>query len=320
MKRKEGASHQRFFSMTSALALLTLSAGLATSVAHAATTRVVDLDGHGTAANCDAAGVAFSSIQAAVNAAAPGDTIFICPGVYDEQVVVTTNNLELRGAGMGLTVLRPTVVTANATAITTPVPVPVLPVLLVSGATGVTVTQLTVDGRLADTGGGFSSCGFIPHYVGIFYRNASGTIQTVRVTEIRSATKCAFATRIENDGAAEASVAYQGNRTDAYGTVGVVCAGLRMTCSITENTIDGVGPTDVQTQFGIAVRFGAVAAIAGNVITNHFYRPGNGLANKSGGIFLAFADPAANPHLLRDNRFVNNETDVQRFSTAQAGD
>lgn len=320
MRRSDGFLHQTFLSTASAVAMLTLCAVLAPQAANAGATLVVDLDGHGTAADCNAAGVAFSSIQAAVTEAAPGDAVFICPGVYNEQVVVTTNNLEIRGAGVASTVLRPAVVTAKTTTITTPVPVPVLPILLVSGVAGVSVTQLSVDGSLADSGGGFSSCGFIPHFVGIFYRNASGTVEAVHVTNIRSSTVCAFGARLENDGTNAADVVFRANRVDAYGAAGVVCAGKQVTCAITGNTLNGIGPTDVQTQVGIAVRFGAVTRIAGNIITNHVFRPGKGLVGSSVGIFMAFADPASNPHLLPNNSFANNDFNVQRLATAEAGD
>ena len=80
----------------------------AASPALAQTTWVVDDDGRATATDCNARAHAFKSVQEAVNAAAPGDTILICPGTYDEQVVVTKSNLTIRGAGAGLTVLRPT--------------------------------------------------------------------------------------------------------------------------------------------------------------------------------------------------------------------
>src|SRR5262245_11206888 len=62
----------------------------APGAARAATTWVVDIDGHATAANCnDAAAPVLTSIQHAIKYAASGDTIFVCPGIYDEQVAVT---------------------------------------------------------------------------------------------------------------------------------------------------------------------------------------------------------------------------------------
>jgi hypothetical protein len=49
----------------------------------------------------------FPTIQAAVDAAAEGDTILVAPGVYSENVVVSTSRLELRGAGPVSPVERP---------------------------------------------------------------------------------------------------------------------------------------------------------------------------------------------------------------------
>jgi hypothetical protein len=47
----------------------------------------------------------FASIQAAVDAAAPGDTILIRAGTYQEAVLVTTPDLVIRGEGRHLTIL-----------------------------------------------------------------------------------------------------------------------------------------------------------------------------------------------------------------------
>lgn len=50
-------------------------------------------------ANCSAA--QFQSIQAAVTAAAPGDTILVCSGTYNETVTINKDELTLRGAQAG---------------------------------------------------------------------------------------------------------------------------------------------------------------------------------------------------------------------------
>ena len=49
------------------------------------------------------------SIQAAINAARPGDTVFVKPGVYHQSVQIRTNGITLRGSGAfhGGTVLVP---------------------------------------------------------------------------------------------------------------------------------------------------------------------------------------------------------------------
>lgn len=54
----------------------------------AASTLVVDDDGMASATDCNAAATASMTIQGAVNAANPGDTIRVCPGTYTENVNV----------------------------------------------------------------------------------------------------------------------------------------------------------------------------------------------------------------------------------------
>ncbi|MBX9421027.1 nitrous oxide reductase family maturation protein NosD [Streptomyces lateritius] len=53
------------------------------------------------------------SIQKAVDAAKPGDTILLSPGTYRQSVRITTSNLTLRGSGLGTTVLVPGDATAT---------------------------------------------------------------------------------------------------------------------------------------------------------------------------------------------------------------
>jgi hypothetical protein len=255
---------------------------------------------------------AFNTIQAAVNAAAPGDTIQICPGIYNEQVVVTKSNLTIQGAGVAATVLRPTVVNKNTTSIV--LGVPVAPILLVDGATNVTIANLTIDGSAADRGAKlFPNCARLPAYVGIYYRNSSGTVHTSQVTNITSATVCAIAIRAEN-----ANIVLTNDLLERYGESGIACAGQNTKCFITENAIQGQGPVNNQSQAGIQIRAEAAGAISGNTISDHFLIGARGVPESSVGIFLAFAQPSSNPHLVTDNLFINNQVDVQRVASAAA--
>src|SRR3989442_1519022 len=46
----------------------------------------------------------YTTIQAAVNAASSGDTISVCPGLYNENVSIPVANLTINGAQMGTSV------------------------------------------------------------------------------------------------------------------------------------------------------------------------------------------------------------------------
>jgi parallel beta-helix repeat protein len=72
----------------------------------------------------------FTTIQAAVVAASPGDTILVCAGTYHERVLISTNDLTLRGKGTTADVVIDADLLGHA--------------VLVSGASGVTVEGFTV--------------------------------------------------------------------------------------------------------------------------------------------------------------------------------
>jgi hypothetical protein len=73
--------------------------GLCLAPARAGDVLVVDDDP--TTGRCQAGHDPFTTIQAAVNDAHPGDTIRVCPGVYDEHVKVATPRLTIKGAKAG---------------------------------------------------------------------------------------------------------------------------------------------------------------------------------------------------------------------------
>ena len=279
-----------------------------------AATLMVDVDGQASATDCNAFTAAFTTIQAAVNAAAPGDTISVCPGVYSEQLVVpgSIGNLTIRGFGAGATVLRPTTVLQNTTAIFSGAPVK--PIVLVDGAANVTFESLTIDGSVADSGSAlFPRCPVVGFYIGVYFRTGSGTINATHVTNMTSSTVCGLGIRAE-----AATVRVTTNLVDRYGDAGISCAGPDTQCLVTGNTVRGVGPVDDHSQGGIDVRNQAAATITGNVITDHFLIGAKGVPDSSAGVFLSYAEQPSNPHVLQENIFANNQVNVQRLGSAAA--
>src|SRR5262249_59405528 len=111
--------------------------------ATAKSTLVVAQDGFGSPNDCDSARpTPYTTIGAAVAAAAPHDLIVICPGVYDEQLSIT-KPLTLRGEN-GAVVKPPSPMRPNTTSLTSGSQLAV--VIVVDGTKGVTIERLTVDG------------------------------------------------------------------------------------------------------------------------------------------------------------------------------
>ena len=169
----------------------------------------------------------------------PGSTIRVCPGTYAEQVVVCKNNLTIRGSNQdaereadrngegaadkhaGLTVLRPSALPIDPGSPITGAPRKAI--LLVDGATGVSIANLTIDGSAADAGSAkFANCRLLGFTPGIYYRNSSGTVASTHTTNIRNAARCSAGIFAESGDGGAANVAVNGNIVDNYGEDGVV--------------------------------------------------------------------------------------------------
>jgi parallel beta-helix repeat protein len=283
-----------------------------------------------TATGCGGHPPAFTKIQAAVNAAAAGSTILVCAGTYAEQVVVTKNNLTIRGSdqdaereadrnGKGandhrLSVLRPGALPDDPGSLNTGAARKAM--LLVNGATGVTIANLTIDGSHADAGTTtFPDCSTLGFTLGIYYRNSSGAITSTHTTNIRSAVRCSAGIRIESGGGGAAKVAVNGNTVDNYGQAGVVCAGESSACTVTENTLRGRGPVDDDDQVGIYIREGAAGrvrlnSVSGHLCTNPSCGPDPINELQAAGIFILVA--ARGSH-ISENRVADKDIGIVQF-------
>ena len=249
----------------------------------------------------------YPTIQSAVNASAPGDTVSVAAGSYAEQVVVTTSNLTIMGSGAGSTIIQPLSVAANSTSLITGSPIAAI--VLVDGATGVTIEQLTVDGGFAG-----ATLGCSPNFMGIFYRASSGMISDARVTNIftPSDPSCqgsiAIFIQSGNGGPGmNSSVVVDTNTVDNYGKNGVTGNGAGTFMTVTDNTIIGrgaVGSGDAA-QNGVQFGFGAHGKATNNTISGNDYTP----ADFTGCGILAFKAGGAIGQ-TRSNIFSGNEQNV----------
>jgi len=231
-----------------------------------AATLVVDSDGQATPASCGAAtATPYTTIQGAISVAAAGDTIVVCPGTgpYDEQPVV---DKPLRISGRGDATVRPSPMVDNTTSLSTGNPIAAG--ILVTDTTGVVVESIAVDG--ADNGG--TGCAKNP--VGIYFRNASGTVDNAAVRDMKlgaglEGCQGGLGVFVQSGAEGTSSVLVQGTSVHVYQKNGITASGAGTTLTARRNRVSGLGPTPHIAQNGIQVSFGATGTVEGNAVANH---------------------------------------------------
>jgi parallel beta-helix repeat protein len=102
-KRKENNMAKKLAILTVFAILLSLGF-IFSGVALAQTTHYVSYKTIGTGESCAQPG--FNDIQTAIEAAGPDDTVFVCPGNYEEDLVIKTIGLNLEGSGYKKTIIK----------------------------------------------------------------------------------------------------------------------------------------------------------------------------------------------------------------------
>lgn len=204
-------------------------------------------------------GQSFTTIQAAVDAAATnGDVIYVDPGTYVEQVLITGKDLAIVGSGPGTVVEAPLVLQSLYNDGT-----PHYPVIGVQDAE-VSLSELTVDG--AGRGD------LHERFYGVHYHNAGGSVQDVTVVHVRNEPLDGAAHGVgislwNDDLAARAftlaTCVIQDYQINAMAVI--TAAGTPLTLTVTGCETTGAGPTSAIVQNGIQVTGPDIAAtLAGN--------------------------------------------------------
>jgi nitrous oxidase accessory protein NosD len=220
---------------------------------------VVDDDG----AQCP--GAAYVSLQAAVDAARPGDRIAVCPGTYREQVRIAKPLELLAQSGA---VLAPAGMAANTTNVFSGAAIAAA--LLVEDAASVVVEGLTVDA----SANGLAACS--PVLVGVFYRNASGRLSEVAVRGARlgatlSGCQSGLGVLVQSAAGASSVVEVLDSSIRGYQKNGVTAneAGTKLVAR--RNVVTGTGLAAGVAQNGIQVGLGARGVVEHNEVANHVY-------------------------------------------------
>jgi parallel beta-helix repeat protein len=271
----------RAFAIVGILASMALAAPV--FVGAAGGTLVVDDDG----AQCKKAD--FTTIQAAVSAAQPGQKIQVCAGTYTEQVTITTNGLSLESKGNQDAIIKAPAVMADVKAI-----------VRVSGAQDVSIKGFTI------TGPGGSGCDSLRYGVKLD-GGASATIEKNHITQIHDNpfSGCQNGNAIQvgrqSDGFGPGSAKIKNNEIDNYQKSGIVVDGAGSYADIDNNDITGVGPTAIIAQNGIQISRTATADVRKNQVTDNQYSP---MTVASAGILLFDAGAGVE---LKDNTLLRND-------------
>jgi hypothetical protein len=262
----------------------------------AAANRVVDDDGEATPSNCDAAAdTPYTTVSQAVADASPGDKIVVCPGIYNEQVIISFN---LTLSGRGDATLKPSPMVANSTSLSSGLDIAAV-ILVEDTATNVVIEQLTIDGSGNSPSSG---CGD-PNPIGIYYRNGSGSVKNVAVRHMKLSNPAHHGCQVglgifaQSNSAGTSQLTVTGSSVHDYQKNGITGNGENTTLTATNNSVSGWGATPSIAQNGIQIGFGAAGTIKENRIVDHFYSqcsvitdPACANGSSSGVIVYAAAD------------------------------
>jgi parallel beta-helix repeat protein len=209
----------------------------------------------------------YPTIQAAVNAAAPGDRINVCSGTYQEQVTIPAgkDNIRLRSVQRWQAVIA-------APALMIAGPGATFSIVRVTSAQNVTILGFTISGP------GPAGCGSL--HFGVRVDNAgSANVLGNHITHIRDNPLggCQNGVGVQVGRFAEAttgSAQIIGNVIDDYQKNGLTVSNTGSNADIISNRIFGIGPTMLIAQNGIQVSSGATANVRHNFVAKNVYSPG----------------------------------------------
>ena len=225
-------------------------------------------------------GTAYGTIQAALDAAAAGDAITIAAGHYEEQLHITVDDLTVTGAGVDATFVD----SPGSLALSYTTSADNYPVVFVDNCTGLSLSNLTVDGL------GRGNANY--RFQGIGFWNAGGAVSDARVANV---------TDTPFSGAQHCVGIYAYNTTggpytidvtdvlvDGYQKGGIAVNGAGATANFTRVTTHGAGATDVTAQNGLQIGFGAAGTVTECDVADHTYTGGGWWA---GGVLVYDAGP-----------------------------
>jgi parallel beta-helix repeat protein len=259
------------------------------------------------------------AIQSAINTY-PGGTICIGSGTFPEQLTITAPGTTINGAGAAKTIIEPNGPLALNTYDFDSGPGPLTPaaaIILVEGSSGdvttgisgVTIQNLEVNGLAGQST--FTGCG--DNFYGVDFQASSGTLTESGVVNVQLP--------VDLFGCQDGLAVYAYNGFFNYGSSahapdavtishtsisqfdknGVTCDDPSETCTISSNTVTGIGPTPLIAQNGVQVAFGAKATVNLNTVSSAGnYTGAGGCTNETQGFYETCSDNEGAGILLYD--------------------
>ena len=241
----------------------------------------------------------YPTIQSAVDTAAPGDRINVCPGTYTEEVTIPAgkDDIVLRSVRFWAAVIKAPPVMLG----------PTQSIVRVNGARDVTILAFTI------TGPGGGPCDSLRYGVRVD-DGGSADILANHITQIHDTpfSECpnGIAVQVgERNELTVGSARILGNAIDTYQRNGPRVSNEGSFAEIAYNRIFGVGPTMVRPQNGVSVTGGATATVRHNFIAGNIFAQ---QTIHSTGIILFQSGQVTVDH----NTLTSNDTGVGMFEPA----
>ncbi len=221
-----------------------------------------------------------ASIQSAINAAAPGDTIQLSAGTYVQEFQVISKSIDIVGAGQGVTIVQApgpsTHLTQNFTFGANFWTIVMVDNQAAPAPQTVNISDLTVDGGTQQDTVVPPIYGSSDRFFAIGYHNAGGTINDVHTTNTRQTANFnelagAGVVNASNQGAV--TFAVTNSLIDFYQRGGLDLRGTSLTATISNSVIDRgyvLTPNTVTaTPNGIQYSGGAGGSILNNLVAGN---------------------------------------------------
>jgi hypothetical protein len=215
----------------------------------------------------------YQSIQVAVNAAPPGATILVCPGVYNEQVKIP-KPLTIRGIDYkneDAPIVKPIGAVPNSSSLASGNPIAAA--IVADHAKYVEIEGLTVDWA---TGGPYPAGCATPNLVGIYFRNTSGEAEHNAVRNVNLGPgllgcQSGQAIFVQSGNGLKSNVTVAKNTIHEYQKTGILANEAGTNVDVYGNTVSGFGLSPIIAQNGVQIGYGATGSIHGNSVINHAY-------------------------------------------------